>query len=65
MAMVPAMECLMAAGAIRGFAEALVLVEVSVEVGAGAAVAAEADLVIGSRFKLAVSYRKDGYHAKR
>jgi len=55
----------MAAGAIRGFAEALVLVEVSVEVGAGAAVAAEVDLVIGSRFKLAVSYRKDGYHAKR
>jgi len=57
-AMVPAMECLIAvmvcltaAGAIRGFAEALVLVEVSVEVGAGAAVAAEADLVIGSRFK--------------
>ena len=65
MAMVPAMECLMAAGAIRGFAEALVLAEVSVEAGAGAAVAAEADLVIGSRFKLAVSCRKDGYHAKR
>ncbi len=71
-AMVPATECLMLAGAIRGFAEALVLVsvEVSVEAGAGAAVAAEADLVIGSRFKLAlnslgVKCRKDGYYAKR
>ena len=42
---------LMLAGAIRGFAEALALAEVSV--GAGAVVTAEADLVIGSRFKLA------------
>ena len=61
MVMVPAMECLMAAGAIRGFAEALaeVSVEASVEasVGAGAAVAAEADLVIGGRFKLALNCR--------
>ena len=65
MAMVPAMECLMAAGAIRGFAEALVLVLAEASVGAGAAVAAEADLVIGSRFKLAFSCRKDGYYAKR
>ena len=58
-----AMECLMAVGSIRGFAEALVLVEASVV--AGAAVAAEADLVIGSRFKLAFNCRKDGYYAKR
>jgi len=52
MLMVPAMQPLMPAGASRGFAEALVLAEVSAEasVGAGAAVAAEADLVIGSRF---------------
>ena len=64
-AMVPAMECLMAAGSIRGFAEALVLVSAEVLVEAGAAVAAEADLFIGSRFKLAVSCRKDGYYAKR
>jgi hypothetical protein len=48
MVMVLAMECLMAVGVIRGFAEALALAEVSV--GAGAAVAAEADLVIGSGF---------------
>jgi len=48
MVMVLAMQPPMLAGAIRGFAEALALAEVSV--GAGAAVAAEADLVIGSRF---------------
>ena len=57
MVMAPAMVCLMAAGAIRGFAEALVLAEVSVGAGAEAAVVAEVDLVtrgraIGSRFKL-------------
>ncbi len=57
------MVCLMAAGAIRGSAEVLVLAEGSV--GAGAAVAAEADLVIGSRFKLALNCRKDEYYAKR
>ncbi len=51
--MVLPIQCLMPAGAIRGFAEVSVLAEASV--GAGAAVAAEADLVIGSRFKLAVS----------
>ena len=67
-AMVPAMECLMPAGAIRGFVEALVLAEASVE--AGGAVAAEVDLVIGNRFELAVNSlgvncRKDGYYAKR
>jgi hypothetical protein len=67
-AMVLAMQPLMLAGAIRGFAEdlALVLAEVSVEAEA----AAEADLVIGSRFKLTinslgVNCRKDGYYAKR
>jgi len=42
---------------------ALVLAEVSG--GAGAAVAAEADSVIGGRFKLASDCRKDGYYAKR
>jgi len=68
--MAPAMVCLMLAGAIRGFAEALVLAEVSVGVGVEAAAAAEADSVIGGRFKLAfnslgVNYRKDGYYAKR
>lgn len=62
-AMAPATECLMPAGSIHGFAEALVLAEVSV--GAGAAVAAEADLVIGSRFKLALNCRKDRYYSKR
>jgi len=70
-AMVPAMECRMVAWVIRGFAEdlvlalvgALVLAEVSG--GAGAAVAAEADSVIGGRFKLASDCRKDGYYAKR
>lgn len=40
--MVPAMECLMAAGAIRGFAEALAEASVEASVGDGAAVAAEA-----------------------
>jgi hypothetical protein len=44
------MECLTADGAIPGFAEALVLVEVSVEVEAEDGVAVEADLDIGSRF---------------
>jgi hypothetical protein len=68
--MVPVMVCLIAAESIRGFAEALVLAEVSVEAEAGAVVAAEADLDIGSRFKLAinssgVNCRKDGYYAKR
>jgi len=46
MVMVLAMQPPMLAGAIRGFAEALVLAEVSAEAGAGA----EADLVIGGRF---------------
>ena len=55
MVMVPAMVCLMLAGAIRGFAEVLVLAEVSV----GAVVAAEADLVSGGRFKLAPDCRKE------
>jgi len=32
---------------------------------AGAAVAAEADLVIGNRFKLTLNYRKDVDYAKR
>jgi len=41
----------MLAGAIRGFAEVLVLAEVSV--GAAVAVAAEADSGLGGRFKLA------------
>jgi len=50
-----AMECLMAAESIRGFAEALALAEVLVE----AVAAAEADLVIGSRFKLAFNCRKE------
>ena len=58
-----AMVCLMPAGPIRGLAEALgsALAEVSAEasVGAAAAVAAEADLVIGSRFKLALNCRED------
>jgi len=61
--MEPAMVYLMLAGAIRGFAEALVLAEVSVEAGAEAA--AEPDLVIGGRFELASNCRKDGYYAKR
>jgi len=62
-AMVVVMVCLMAAGPIRGFAEALapVLAEDSVEVEAQVGVAAEADLVTGSRF----DRRKDGYYAKR
>ena len=49
------MGCLMAVESVRGFAE--VLAEVSVEDEAGAAVAAEAgaDLVIGSRCKLALN----------
>jgi hypothetical protein len=58
----------MAAGPTLGFAEALVLAEVSV--GAGVEAAAEADLVIGGRFELVlnplgVNCRKDGYYAKR
>ena len=57
------MEWLTAAGSTRGFVEVLVLVEASVV--AGAAVAVEADLVIGSRFKLAFNCGKDGYYAKR
>jgi len=65
MVMVPAIQPLMLAGAIRGFAEALVLVEVSVGAEAGASVAAEVDLVIGNQFKLALNCRKDGYYAKR
>ena len=52
-----AMVYLMLVGAIRGFAEALVLAEVSVEAEAG--LAAEADLVIGGRFKLALNCRED------
>ena len=59
-----AMVCLMPAGALRGFVEALVLAEISVEASVGAAVAAEADLVIGSIFKLALNCRKDVYYAK-
>ena len=59
--MAPDMGRLMAAGLIRGCAEALVLVEASV----GAEVAAEADLVIGDRFELASDCRKDEYYAKR
>ena len=58
----PAMECLMAAESIRGFAEALVLAEVSVE--AGVAVGAEAG-EFGSRFKLALNCRKEAYYAER
>ena len=65
MVMVPAMKCLTAVGSIRGFAEALALVLAGASVGAGAAVAAEADLVIDSRFMLAFNCRKDGYYAKR
>ena len=65
MVMVPAIQPLMPAGAVCGFAEALVMAEVSVGAEAGAAVAAEADLVIGNKFKLALNYRKDGYYAKR
>ena len=42
------MACLMVIGSIRGFAEVLVLAEVSVEAGAEAV--EEADLVIGGRF---------------
>jgi len=61
MAMVPAMECLMAAGV----AEALVLAEASVGVSAEAGAGAEADLVIGGRFKLTVNYRKDAYYTQR
>jgi hypothetical protein len=53
MVMVQVMECLMVAESIRGFAEALVLAEVSVEAGAEAA--AEADSDLGGRFKLAVN----------
>ena len=52
--MVPVMVCLMAAGSIRGFAEALALVLAEVSVGAGVAVAAEAG-EFGSRFKLALT----------
>jgi len=63
MVMVLAMVCLMLAGPILGFAEALALVEASV--GAGVEVAAEADLVIGSIFNLALNCRKDRYYAKR
>jgi hypothetical protein len=59
MVMVLAMVCLIAAGLVRGFAEALVLVEAlalaEVSVGAGAEAAAEVDLVIGGRFKLAIN----------
>ena len=50
-----AMECLMLAGAVLGFVEALVLAEVLVGAEAGAAVGAEADLVIGNRCELAFS----------
>ena len=50
--MEPAMQPLMLAGAIRGFAEALVLV--LAEASGGAVAAAEADLVIGSRFKISI-----------
>ena len=53
MVMEPAMVCLMLAGAIRGFVEALVLVGVSVEAEAGAT--AEAGLVIGGKFELAIN----------
>lgn len=53
--------CLLLAGVIRGFVEALA----EVSVGAGAEVVAEADLVIGGRFKLASNCRKDGCYAKR
>ena len=63
MVMVLAIQPLMLAGAIRGFAEALVLAEASVEaraeVSGGAVVAAEADLVSGGRFKLALNCRKE------
>jgi hypothetical protein len=51
----------MLAGSIRGFVEVLVSAEVSAEVVGGAA--AEADLVIGGRFELAINCRKDGYYA--
>ena len=59
MVMVPAIQPLMPAGAIHGFGEALILAEAADAAEAGAAVGAEADLVIGKRFKLALSYRKD------
>ena len=55
----------MVAEPLRGFAEALVLAEASVGAGAEDAVVVEVDLAIGSRFKLASTYRKDGYYAKR
>jgi len=63
-AMGPAMVYLMLAGAIRGFAEALALADVSV--GAGVEAAAEVGLVIGGRFELAsnplwVNCRKEGF----
>ena len=60
MVMVLAMQLLMPAGAIRGFAEALASVSAEVSVEAGAAVAAEAG-GFGSRFKLALNCKKDGY----
>jgi len=61
--MVLAMQFLMLAGSTLGLAEVmeLALAEVSVEAEA----AAEADLVIGSIFKIAFNCRKDGYYAKR
>ncbi len=48
MVMVLPIQCLMPAGAIRGFAEVSVLAEDSAEAGAEA----EAGLVISGRFKL-------------
>ena len=54
----PAMVCLMVAGAIRGFAEDLVLAEVSAEAGVEAG-------EFGGRLKLANNCRKDGNYAKR
>ena len=63
MVMEPAMECLMQDGAIHGFAEASASVLAEVSVGAGAEVAAEADWLIGGRFKLEGNCRKDRYYA--
>ena len=51
----------MEADLLHGFAGALV----SAAVSAGAEVAAEPDLVVGGRYKLAVNCRKDGYYAQR
>ena len=62
-AMVLVMVCLTAAGAIRGFAEALVSVLAEDSVEAGGAGEAEADLAIGGKLTLYL-FMKGTHYAK-